>query len=383
MDRPPRADVPLRPRIQQPTPEEPQPVEIAESFPDGGAEAFSALFGCTCAGFAGLALLNCPGTLQAWISKQELPDQGIARLGWIFGFYTFMAFFAGIQIGPVFDAYGPRAIACTGSVLTLATYLILGACHQYWHFFLTLGVLGGTGTSMLLTCAVSTVQLWFYRYRGTATAAALCGGSISGIAFPLMLQALFPKIGFAWTMRAVALMICPFLIVGCLLMRRRRPVASRQSPPWRSLLFDPRLLTKPDILVISLGVYFLEWGLFIVITYLSSYALQQDISFKIAYQLLTYLNVGALIGRFGAGFLGDRLGRFNAQVVIVAFCCVSILGIWLPAGNRTVPVILFSVVFGLCCGSNISLTPVCLGQLCDTEMYGRTFTGVYTVASIG
>lgn len=382
------SEISLRVRPWHPSPHHPTHIQDEpdepHSFPDGGRDALLVLLGCSCTGFGSLALLNCPGTLQAWIAEQELPNQSIAKLGWIFGFYTFMSFFAGIQIGPFFDAYGPRFLAIVGSVMQVGTYLILGECKAYWHFFIVLGVMGGIGTSILLTCTISTVQLWFYKYRGIATATALCGGSIAGIVLPLMLTSLFPKIGFAWTLRATALLISPFLATGCFLMRRRRrrPTSS-QVPKWRNLVFKPQVLLKPDLLVISIGVHFLEWALFIVLTYLSSYALHQKMNFTLSYHLLTFLNCGSLVGRFCAGWVGDRLGRYNTQIGVTVLCALSVLGIWLPSGDNAGVLVFFSVVFGLAAGSNISITPVCLSQLCDAERYGRTFTAVYTVSSIG
>ena len=34
-------------------------------------------------------------------------------------------------------------------------------------------------------------------------------------------------------------------------------------------------------------------------------------------------------------------------------------------------------------GSNISLTPVCVGQLCETEVFGRWYASLYTIVSFG
>lgn len=362
-----------------------------DNAPDGGREALSVLWGCTCLGFAGLALLNCPGTLQAWLSENQLADESIARLGWIFGFYTFVCFFAGIQIGPFFDAYGPRRLAWIGSTLVTATYLLIGLCYAYWHYFLVLGLLGGLGTSILMTCTVSTVQLWFWRYRGTATAVALCGGSLGGIVFPFVLASLFPRLGFAWTMRAIALMIAPFLLMGSILVRgrhhrRRRHHRRGQGADrivLRTLLFQPKLLFAPDMITITIGVFCLEWALFIVLTYISSYALHNGLPFGISFHLLTYLNCGSLVGRLGAGVLGDFIGRFNTQIAATASCTISILALWLQAGQQPSLVVLFAVTFGLASGSSLSLTPVCLGQLCGTANYGRVFTSVYAVSSFG
>lgn len=354
------------------------------TYPDGGLHAMLVLVGCSCTAFAGLALLNCPGALQAWLVDQELRDESVARLGWIFGFYTFVSFFAGIQIGPVFDAYGPRALACTGSVLVLTTYLALGVCKTYWQFFITLGLCGGIGTSIALTCAVSTVQLWFFKHRGVATAAACCGSSVGGIVFPLAMEKLFPRIGFAWTLRVIALIILPFLVAGCTLMRRPRSRRTEyNSISWRSLVFEPRLLISPDIAIITLGTYLLEWGLFIVLTYLSSYALEQGMDFRLSFHLLTYLNCGSVVGRLVAGFIGDIIGRFNTQVVALVLCAMSVLAMWMTAGDIPGVIVSFAVIFGFASGSNLSLTPVCVGQLCGTEKYGRTYTAVYSVTSIG
>ncbi|OLN81895.1 Riboflavin transporter MCH5-like protein 9 [Colletotrichum chlorophyti] len=64
-------------------------------------------------------------------------------------------------------------------------------------------------------------------------------------------------------------------------------------------------------------------------------------------------------------------------------CIVSMLAIWLPANGNVVAVIIFSVVFGFASGSNISLVPVCVGEHCSTENYGRYYSTVYTVVSLG
>lgn len=85
------------------------------------------------------------------------------------------------------------------------------------------------------------------------------------------------------------------------------------------------------------------------------------------------------------------MGRFNTMILTVAMCLASTLGIWLPAAellrgqtSANVAVLcVFGVFFGFASGSNISLTPVCVGQLCETESYGRYYATCYTLVSIG
>jgi MFS family permease len=59
-----------------------------------------------------------------------------------------------------------------------------------------------------------------------------------------------------------------------------------------------------------------------------------------------------------------------------------VLAIWLPAKENVVAIVVFAVVFGFGSGGNISLVPVCMGELCPTEQYGRYYTTVYTIVSL-
>jgi len=79
----------------------------------------------------------------------------------------------------------------------------------------------------------------------------------------------------------------------------------------------------------------------------------------------------------------DRLGRFNTMILTVALCLLTTLALWLPAGASVPLMCLYAVLFGFSSGSNISLTPVCVGQLCRTESYGRYYATCYTVVSFG
>lgn len=49
------------------------------------------------------------------------------------------------------------------------------------------------------------------------------GSSLGGVIFPIVLQRLFPRIGFGWTIRAVGLINLVCLALSCLTMRTRLP----------------------------------------------------------------------------------------------------------------------------------------------------------------
>ena len=179
----------------------------------------------------------------------------------------------------------------------------------------------------------------------------------------------------------------------CTLLRYTRGGRGLQSD---SVLPDFKIFRDPAFALTTAGVFCCEWGLFIPISYLTSYALSSGaMSQDFSYNLIAIFNAGSCLGRWAPGFLADKLGRFNTMVATTAICCVSTLALWLPAAilsdsaaddhSRKEAIVgltvSFSVIFGFASGSNISLTPVCVGQLCDTEEYGRFYATCYTLVS--
>ena len=81
--------------------------------------------------------------------------------------------------------------------------------------------------------------------------------------------------------------------------------------------------------------------------------------------------------------MSDVFGRFNVMIVTAAMCAITCLAIWLPSQDHLGPIVLFAFVFGLCSGTGICLTPVCISQICKTEDYGKRYGTCYSVVSIG
>ncbi len=350
------------------------------TYPEGGLHAYLCVFGSFCGLMAALGMMNSIGTYQSYVSQHQLKYSSESDIGWIFGIYAFLSFFAGLQIGPVFDALGPRWLVFAGSVILLVSNLLLGICEKYWHFLLVFGVLGGVGTSLIFSPSFAAVGHLFLRRWGQMTGLAAVGGSLGGIVYPLSLQALFPKIGWAWSTRVVALCDLVLLIFANLFIRSRLPP---KKPSKENILPDFRIFRDPIFALMTLGVFFIEWGLFIPLAYISSYSLAHGVKESLAYQMLAILNVGSCAGRYFPGLIADKLGRFNAMVLTISLCLVSTFAFWLPAGDHIALIIVFALVFGFASGSGISLTPVCVGQLCKIENYGRYYATCYTIVSFG
>jgi len=101
-------------------------------FPEGGWQAWSVVFGSFCAMVAALGTMNTIGVFQAYLSTHQLSNYEESEVAWIFSVYSFLAFFGGVQIGPYFDAKGPRLLVFMGSICLIASTLLLAVCTRGW-----------------------------------------------------------------------------------------------------------------------------------------------------------------------------------------------------------------------------------------------------------
>lgn len=249
--------------------------------------------------------------------------------------------------------------------------------QELWHFILSFGLFCGLACSLLFVPSVAAVGHFFLRRRGLATGLAATGGSVGGIIFPLMLEALFPRLGWAWSVRALALVCLVCCGAANFLLRRRLPPARNASPHP-----DFRIFRNRAFLWTTVGIFLLEFALFVPLTYISSYARAQGFSTAFSFQVLPILNAGSALGRALPGYWGDKVGAFNINLAMVVLSVVACLAVWLPAGGTAAGLVVFALLFGFASGSNISITPVCIGKLCRTQHYGRYYATCYTVVSV-
>jgi MFS family permease len=353
--------------------------EPALEFPEGGLQAWLVVFGSFCGMFSVYGLINTAAVFESYFSENQLRDYSSSQIGWIFSLYLFVVFIVGIQVGPVFDKYGPRLIVLSGGLLIATSLFILSVCQEFYQILLSYSVVGGLGGALLNSPSYASIAHWFDVRRGLATGCAMTAGSIGGIIFPIVLQKLLPTIGFAWTTRILGFIILGLTVPATLFMRSRLPRQNKVTSVWPDLgIFRDLKFTFA-----AFGIFFMEWGLFVPLTYIVSYAGRYSGDANSSYTLISILNAGSLLGRFLPGLLADKIGRFNVMLLTLGLCILSAFALWLPAGDSQAMIIAFAVVFGFGSGSNLGLTPVCVGQLCDPRDYGRFISTAFMVASFG
>lgn len=237
-------------QAELPSPASALTVKDETAYPEGGLQAWLVVFGSFCGMMAGFGYMNTIGIYQAYLSTHQLSNYSESSIGWIFSVYVFMSFGCGIQIGPVFDAHGPRLLIFAGSLLLVLSVFLMSICTQYWHFMLVFGLIGGVGTSLVFTPSVSAIGHWFNVKRGNATGIAAAGGSVGGIIFPLALQKLFATVGWGWALRVQGFVFIVLVIFANLFIRSRLP-----PKPGSSVVPDFKILRTPAMALVTAGTY--------------------------------------------------------------------------------------------------------------------------------
>lgn len=352
------------------------------TFPEGGTQAWLVVFGSFCAMLCVFGLINTAAVFESWFSTHQLAGHSPSEIGWIFSLYLFIVFFVGIQVGPIFDRYGPRYLIMTGSTLVVASLMLLGFCKEYYQILLCYSVLGGLGGALLNTPAYGCIAHFFSARRGLATGIATTSGGIGGVIFPILLQSLLPRVGFEWSTRILGFILLALSVPAVIWIRTRLPMPGSRGK-MQSVWPDLTIFRDRSFAIASLGVFFMEWGIFVPVTFIVSYASAHNQDANQAYTVLALLNAGSVIGRFAPGLLADRIGRFNVIILTIGLSAATVLGLWLPAGDSPAMIVAFAVCFGFASGSNLGLIAVCLGQLCEPREYGRFFSTAMMVASFG
>ncbi|KAH6672264.1 major facilitator superfamily protein [Halenospora varia] len=345
------------------------------TFPEGGTRAWLVIAGSFATITGSFGLLSSVGLFQSYWQAHQLSSYTSRDIGWISACNVFLNLFLGVQIGPLFDRYGPRWLVFSGSVVYVGSLLALAQCSKYWHFMLAWGICAGVSSAFLTTSALAVVAHWFERKRGFASGIAFVGSSVGGIVFPLVLKTAFGRWSWAWSIRLIALLVGALMVVANLCVRGRLPPRNNGGAVDLRCFMDARFSWA------TVGVACFEFVLFGALGLLPTYALGQGFSSATAFNVIAILNAGSALGRSFSGYLSDRYGRFNTMLLTLTLTLVVTFGLWLPVGHHVVLFYFFAPVFGFGSGSIISMAPVCIGQLCKADEYGQFYGTSYSLVA--
>lgn len=353
-----------------------EPIDV-EHIPDGGWQACLVAFGSFTAIVATFGVSAAVGTIQQYVASHQLSDYSTSSVGWIFSVQLFLFYFVGIQVGPIFDTYGLPPLLFPGCICWCLAIMFLSESHEYYQFMLSYGIFGGLASSTIFNPSVTVISHWFLRRRSRAISFAASGSAIGGLFMPKMVSRLIPQVGYAWAVRILGFIVLFLLLITCLLMRSRH--RRRTHIDWRESMIDISALKEKEFVACVIGLFFVEWGIFIPQIYIPTYAVSQNWSPD--NYLLMYMNASSFVSRLLVGWLADKFGTFNLMIFNALGAGIVCFALWLPAGPHHNGLIAFVVVFGWFSGAVIAMTLTVIPALAQPKNAGRRYGTAYMIAS--
>ena len=349
--------------------------------PDGGLQAWLVVFGSWCAFFTCFGWSTSIGVFQSYYQQQPLSNYTPSTVAWIPSTELSLMLFGGIVFGHFFDTFGPRYVLLTGSLMHVFGLMMTSLGTEYYQFFLAQSVCSAIGVSAIFNSCASAVSTWFAKRRSTAFGIISSGASVGGIIFPIMVERLIPRVGFAWTMRAVAFLILGLLILTNLTVRSRRIHGHKSKPLLPSLARMVEPLRELPFLLLVLAMFFFSFGTFLPFNFLILQAEGKGMSADLSNYLISILNAASLPGRVIPGILADHLGRFNTMTLTSLVSSILVVALWLPSQSN-VAIICFAAFYGCFSGAYVSLGPSLIAELSPIEQIGVRNGTIYFFVAV-
>ncbi|KAL8823777.1 MAG: hypothetical protein Q9170_008319, partial [Blastenia crenularia] len=234
--------------------------------PDGGTLAWMHVL----AGFFVImdaqGLNQSYGIFQAYYESVLLTTHSPSSIAWIGSLQIFLLFFMSIIVSAQMDKGRFHHCFTGGSILLVGCVLATSWCKDYWHFLLAQGVGTGMGMGLVFGAGAQVIMMYFTSHLGIATGIASAGGAVGGMVFPVVCERLVGRVGFAWTMRVLALIVLVTLIPANLIARERPGLKRKHKPQmdWTAFTDLPYLLVMAGLFFTFWGVYF---GFYFIVTF--------------------------------------------------------------------------------------------------------------------
>src|SRR5262245_20624045 len=265
--------------------------------------------------------------------------------------------------GRIHDIRGPRRVAVIGGVLFSLGLLLVSFTQPLPMFYLTAGVISGTGSGFGCVVPTSVGSKWFPDKRGLIIGLMVGGfGDGSGVFGPLA-TALIAKHGWRATFQIYALLFFVMTMTATRLVRNPPagyrpegwdPARVRAAAPTGGDVAASRMIRTPTFWVLWIAYCLGTTAGTMVISQLVPFARNAGHSAAVAAFALTVGAIGSASGRVLSGWMSDHAGRLNTIRAMLVVQMVAMPALFLLRGNVTPFYALLAIVY-YCYGTQLSV----------------------------
>jgi OFA family oxalate/formate antiporter-like MFS transporter len=283
-----------------------------------------------------------------------------------------------VVAGYIHDRRGPKLVAAIGGSLFSLGLFLASYTQSLTMFYLTAGVVTGTGSGFGYVVPTAVGAKWFPDKRGLVVGMMVGGyGAGSGVFGP-MASALIDRVGWRSTFQIMALLFFAMTLVATWLVRNP-PVGYRPSG-WDPSRANTAARGGADVAARDMVRTQTFWALWVaywlgttagtmVISQLVPFARAAGHSSAVAAFAITVGALGSASGRVLSGWLSDHLGRLNTIRTLLVVSAMTMPALFLFREN-----VVFFYVF-------LWLVYYCYGT--QLSVYASTSADFYGTKNVG
>ncbi len=343
-------------------------------------------------------------------SSSILIPRLVESFGWSYGAVGFgfalqwvVSGMLGPSAGWLGDRYGARVTMTIGAFLFIAGMVLTGFMTSLWQFYLFFGIILSASMGIFQVPLTASVTMWFKRHLGTGMGLLQSAQGVGPlVAVPIMLLVIAAFGGGLPGLRAafwvpgiiggVAILALVRLFYDEPAQAGMRPLGASENEPVRRVQVGElakirtRVFFKQAQRTLAfwnlIGIHF--WGCAghaIVLVYLVAIAEAEGVSPGLAAGAFVTLSVTSTVTRFAVPVMADRVG--SKGVMAVCFTLQTLPIALLFFASDPWHFYLFSVLFGIGFGGEMSAFPIINRQYYGSAPIGTTYGWQMMGAGVG
>lgn len=289
-------------------------------------------------------------------------------------------------IGVAIDRLGAQKVALGGVVISALGVLLMSEIQEIWQFYAAMMVIAIGSSAAGGSVGLVAIASWFEVRRAFAMSIMTIGGGVGGL-LVVGIAALVEGFGWRGALRVLSLIMLTVGIAFAVNIRTRpdghpqpmdgvraRSDGHVPEPAVRWGMSLREVMRARSFIFLSLGLLLMNFSTTAVVIHQIPYLERElHISKAVAGSNVAYFTVFSIVGRLGAGYLGDR---FSKRLIMVASCLLVMVGLALLASARTYLVATAAIlIIAPGFGGTIPVRPAMLADYFGTKFFG-TINGV-------
>jgi MFS family permease len=287
----------------------------------------------------------------------------------------------GIAMGVLNDRFGPRLVVTLCGIFLGLGYLLMSQISALWQLYLFYGVIIGIGISGLWVPLQSSVARCFTRRRSLMTGIVASGVGTGGLVVPLIISRLVAAYGWRLSYIIQGIAVLVIMILGAQLLRGtphmeqlsyRENRGKQQELTAEAIAFPFKEAVHTAQFWLLLAIFFCYgFCVFSILVHIVMHVINIGFSAISAANILATIGGVSVLGNFGLGNIGDRIG--NRRIFIIGFILMSAVLLWLVLANQMWMLYLIAILLGFAVGGMAASESPIVARLFGLSSHGLIF----------